>query len=180
MPSHYGAQAPHGVSRSCSALQGRRCKHVRSSLRPVPETTLLAASGRASGQTVGLKENVINGRLIPAVLVGQPAGFPKSRPIVTTWLFKPVAKAEAAALAAPEPVSEDVIGGDVFDTIIADTPESRGSQLGVRINKEAARNFRRLCVVECRGCANPIKRGSPRPLTQDIMRQRQRVRQGTR
>jgi DNA-directed RNA polymerase subunit beta' len=31
----------------------------------------------------------------------------------------------AAALAAPEPASEDVIGGDVFDTIIADTPESR-------------------------------------------------------
>jgi DNA-directed RNA polymerase subunit beta' len=28
-------------------------------------------------------------------------------------------------LAAPEPVSEDVIGGDVFDTIIADTLESR-------------------------------------------------------
>jgi DNA-directed RNA polymerase subunit beta' len=57
MPSHWRARvAPHRVSRSCSALR-RRCKHVRSSLRP--ETTR-AFLPKPTGQgTVGLKENVI-------------------------------------------------------------------------------------------------------------------------
>ena len=31
---------------------------------------------------------------------------------------------QAAALAAPAP-SDDVVGGDVFDTMLVDTPESR-------------------------------------------------------
>ena len=78
---------------------------------------------------VGLKENVIVGRLIPA---GTGGATQRVRKIATDRDAKVIdvkrAEAEAAAaLAAPEAdvSGNDVIGGDEFDTLVVDTPESR-------------------------------------------------------
>jgi DNA-directed RNA polymerase subunit beta' len=94
------------------------------------ETTRVLTEASVQGKRdklVGLKENVIVGRLIPAGTGGatqQVSKIATDRDNVVIQARREEAEA-AAALAAPEPVSEDVIGGDVFDTIIADTPESR-------------------------------------------------------
>jgi len=73
---------------------------------------------------VGLKENVIVGRLIPA---GTGGATQKVRRIAQDRDQKVIearqAEAEAAAaLAAPV---EDFMGDDVFDSGLVDTPESR-------------------------------------------------------
>jgi DNA-directed RNA polymerase subunit beta' len=94
------------------------------------ETTRVLTEASVQGKRdklVGLKENVIVGRLIPAGTGGatqQVSKIATDRDNVVIQARREEAEA-AAALAAPEPVSEDVIGGDVFDTMIADTPESR-------------------------------------------------------
>ena len=94
------------------------------------ETTRVLTEASVQGKRdklVGLKENVIVGRLIPAGTGGATQNVTKiatARDNVVIQARREEAEA-AAALAAPEPASEDVIGGDVFDTIIADTPESR-------------------------------------------------------
>ena len=75
----------------------------------------------------GDKEKVGVDRLIPAgtgEATQQVSKIATYRANVVIQARREEAEA-AAALAAPEPVSEDVIGGDVFDTMIADTPESR-------------------------------------------------------
>ncbi|AGI69804.1 DNA-directed RNA polymerase subunit beta' [Octadecabacter antarcticus 307] len=94
------------------------------------ETTRVLTEASVQGKRdklVGLKENVIVGRLIPAGTGGATQRVTRiagERDNVVIQARRIEAEA-AAALAAPEPVSEDVIGGDVFDTIIVDTPESR-------------------------------------------------------
>jgi len=78
---------------------------------------------------VGLKENVIVGRLIPAGTGGATSNMRKiaaSRDNVVIEARRVEAE-QAAALAAPEAMdpADDIVGGDVFDTMVVDTPESR-------------------------------------------------------
>jgi len=97
------------------------------------ETTRVLTEASVQGKKdklVGLKENVIVGRLIPA---GTGGATQRVRKIATDRDGKviEVKKAEAeaaAALAAPdaELSGSDVIeGGDEFDNLVVDTPESR-------------------------------------------------------
>ncbi|EEX16655.1 DNA-directed RNA polymerase, beta' subunit [Citreicella sp. SE45] len=96
------------------------------------ETTRVLTEASVQGKKdklVGLKENVIVGRLIPA---GTGGATQRVRKIATDRDAKVIdvkrAEAEAAAaLAAPEAdvSGNDVIGGDEFDTLVVDTPESR-------------------------------------------------------
>jgi DNA-directed RNA polymerase subunit beta' len=75
---------------------------------------------------VGLKENVIVGRLIPAGTGGatqKVRRIAQERDNVVIEARREEAES-AAALAAPDR-SNDVVGGDEFDTLIVDTPESR-------------------------------------------------------
>ena len=91
------------------------------------ETTRVLTEASVQGKRdklVGLKENVIVGRLIPA---GTGGATQQIRKIATERDQKVIeetrAQAEAAAaLAAPV---DDYVGGDEFDNIIVDTPESR-------------------------------------------------------
>ena len=74
---------------------------------------------------VGLKENVIVGRLIPAGTGGATQNVTRiatERDNVVIQARREEAE-QAAALAAP--AAEDVVGGDEFDSMIVDTPESR-------------------------------------------------------
>jgi DNA-directed RNA polymerase subunit beta' len=74
---------------------------------------------------VGLKENVIVGRLIPAGTGGATQAVRKiatDRDNVVIEARREEAEA-AAALAAPKP--EDVVGGDVFNTVKDISEESR-------------------------------------------------------
>ena len=91
------------------------------------ETTRVLTEASVQGKRdklIGLKENVIVGRLIPAGTGGatqQIRGIAKDRD--TKVIEEARAQAEAAAaLAAPV---DDFVGGDEFDTIVVDTPESR-------------------------------------------------------
>ncbi len=96
------------------------------------ETTRVLTEASVQGKKdklVGLKENVIVGRLIPA---GTGGATQRVRKIATDRDGKviEVKKAEAeaaAALAAPDAEfsGNDVIGGDEFDNLVVDTPESR-------------------------------------------------------
>jgi DNA-directed RNA polymerase subunit beta' len=96
------------------------------------ETTRVLTEASVQGKRdklVGLKENVIVGRLIPAGTGGATSrirGIAASRDGVVIETRREEAE-EAARLAAPmpAPASEDVVGADVFDTVIVDTPESR-------------------------------------------------------
>jgi len=94
------------------------------------ETTRVLTEASVQGKRdklVGLKENVIVGRLIPAGTGGatqRVTRIASERDNVVIQARREEAE-EAARLAAPEPVADDVIGGDAFDTIIADTEESR-------------------------------------------------------
>ncbi|MBT0959461.1 DNA-directed RNA polymerase subunit beta' [Alphaproteobacteria bacterium KMM 3653] len=96
------------------------------------ETTRVLTEASVQGKKdklIGLKENVIVGRLIPA---GTGGATQQMHKIATDRDQKVVeerqAEAEAAlALAAPvEDVSGgDVVGGDEFDNLFVETPESR-------------------------------------------------------
>ncbi|MCZ0812316.1 MAG: DNA-directed RNA polymerase subunit beta' [Pseudomonadota bacterium] len=91
------------------------------------ETTRVLTEASVQGKVdklVGLKENVIVGRLIPAGTGGatqKVRHIAQSRDNVVIEARREEAEA-AAALAAP--AEDDVIGGDEFDTFV-DTPESR-------------------------------------------------------
>jgi DNA-directed RNA polymerase subunit beta' len=91
------------------------------------ETTRVLTEASVQGKRdklVGLKENVIVGRLIPAGTGGatqEMRRVAQGRDNVVIEARREEAEA-AAALAAP--VEEDVIGGDEVDTLV-DTPESR-------------------------------------------------------
>jgi DNA-directed RNA polymerase subunit beta' len=95
------------------------------------ETTRVLTEASVQGKKdklVGLKENVIVGRLIPA---GTGGATQRVRQIAQTRdnvvIEARLEEAQAAAaLVAPDAVpSDDVVGGDAFDTLIVDTPESR-------------------------------------------------------
>ncbi|MEX0339505.1 MAG: DNA-directed RNA polymerase subunit beta', partial [Arenibacterium sp.] len=91
------------------------------------ETTRVLTEASVQGKKdklVGLKENVIVGRLIPAGTGGATQAVRKianDRDNVVIEARREEAEA-AAALAAP--LEGDIIGGDEFDTLV-DTPESR-------------------------------------------------------
>jgi DNA-directed RNA polymerase subunit beta' len=93
------------------------------------ETTRVLTEASVQGKKdklVGLKENVIVGRLIPAGTGGatqKVRRIAQERDNVVIEARREEAEA-AAALAAPD-TSSDVVGGDEFDNIIVDTPESR-------------------------------------------------------
>jgi DNA-directed RNA polymerase subunit beta' len=93
------------------------------------ETTRVLTEASVQGKKdklVGLKENVIVGRLIPAGTGGatqKVRRVAQDRDNVVIEARREEAEA-AAALAAPAPM-DDVVGGDEFDNIIVDTPESR-------------------------------------------------------
>jgi len=92
------------------------------------ETTRVLTEASVQGKKdklVGLKENVIVGRLIPAGTGGatqRVRRIAQTRDNVVLEARREEAEA-AAALAAP--VGDDVVGGDEFDAFIVDTPESR-------------------------------------------------------
>ncbi|MCA0943161.1 DNA-directed RNA polymerase subunit beta' [Yangia mangrovi] len=94
------------------------------------ETTRVLTEASVQGKKdklVGLKENVIVGRLIPA---GTGGATQRVRRIATERDNKVIEvrreeAEQAALLAAPDTSSSDVIGGDEFDTLVVDTPESR-------------------------------------------------------
>ncbi|WP_226629801.1 DNA-directed RNA polymerase subunit beta' [Alloyangia pacifica] len=94
------------------------------------ETTRVLTEASVQGKKdklVGLKENVIVGRLIPA---GTGGATQRVRRIATERDNKVIEvrreeAEQAALLAAPDASSSDVIGGDEFDTLVVDTPESR-------------------------------------------------------
>ena len=92
------------------------------------ETTRVLTEASVQGKRdklVGLKENVIVGRLIPAGTGGATSRVRRiaaERDNVVLEARREEAEA-AAALAAP--VADDIVGGDVFDTLVVDTPESR-------------------------------------------------------
>jgi DNA-directed RNA polymerase subunit beta' len=91
------------------------------------ETTRVLTEASVQGKVdtlVGLKENVIVGRLIPAGTGGatqQMRRIAQERDSVVIEARREEAEA-AAALAAP--MVDDFVGGDEFDTLV-DTPESR-------------------------------------------------------
>ena len=92
------------------------------------ETTRVLTEASVQGKRdklVGLKENVIVGRLIPA---GTGGATQKVRRVATERdnVVLEARKAEAAAAAALAAPVEDVVGGDEFDNLVVDTPESRG------------------------------------------------------
>ncbi|MCB4379065.1 DNA-directed RNA polymerase subunit beta', partial [Synechococcus sp. MU1644] len=92
------------------------------------ETTRVLTEASVQGKKdklVGLKENVIVGRLIPAGTGGATQSVRKiasDRDNVVIEARREEAEA-AAALAAP--AAEDVVGGDVFDTVIDHSEDSR-------------------------------------------------------
>jgi DNA-directed RNA polymerase subunit beta' len=93
------------------------------------ETTRVLTEASVQGKRdklVGLKENVIVGRLIPA---GTGGATQRVRRIAqerdTSVIEQRQEEAQtAAALMAPD-MSDDVIGGDEFSSLVVDTPESR-------------------------------------------------------
>ncbi|WP_380056472.1 DNA-directed RNA polymerase subunit beta' [Falsihalocynthiibacter sp. SS001] len=93
------------------------------------ETTRVLTEASVQGKRdklVGLKENVIVGRLIPA---GTGGATQKARAVAiqrdnVVLEARRLEAEQAAALAAPVP-SDDVIGGDVFTTPVVDNEESR-------------------------------------------------------
>ena len=91
------------------------------------ETTRVLTEASVQGKKdklVGLKENVIVGRLIPAGTGGATQAVRKiatDRDNVVIEVRREEAEA-AAALAAPE---EDVVGGDVFNTVVDHSEDSR-------------------------------------------------------
>ncbi|MEH6836590.1 MULTISPECIES: DNA-directed RNA polymerase subunit beta' [Falsihalocynthiibacter] len=95
------------------------------------ETTRVLTEASVQGKRdklVGLKENVIVGRLIPAGTGGatqQARAIAVQRDNVVLEARRAEAE-QAAAIAAPV-VPKDVIGGDVFSTPASETEESRDS-----------------------------------------------------
>ncbi|MFT6606787.1 MAG: DNA-directed RNA polymerase subunit beta' [Halocynthiibacter sp.] len=92
------------------------------------ETTRVLTEASVQGKRdklVGLKENVIVGRLIPA---GTGGATQKVRRIAlerdTKVIDEARAEAEAAAALAA-PVAEDIVGGDAMESTLVETPESR-------------------------------------------------------
>ncbi|WP_368184949.1 DNA-directed RNA polymerase subunit beta' [Aestuariibius sp. HNIBRBA575] len=92
------------------------------------ETTRVLTEASVQGKRdklVGLKENVIVGRLIPAG-TGGATQLMRSIAAQRDKVVLSARREEAeAAVALAAPMEDDVIGGDEFDTLVVDTPESR-------------------------------------------------------
>ena len=89
------------------------------------ETTRVLTEAAVQGKVdklVGLKENVIVGRLIPAGTGGATSRVKIEAQRRDHVVIEQKRDAAEAALAIAGP---DVIGGDEFDTLMVDTPESR-------------------------------------------------------
>jgi DNA-directed RNA polymerase subunit beta' len=91
------------------------------------ETTRVLTEAAVQGKVdklVGLKENVIVGRLIPAGTGGATSRVKKIATDRDNTVIEQRREEAVSALALASPM-DDVIGGDEFDTLIVDTPESR-------------------------------------------------------
>ncbi|MEM8593114.1 MAG: DNA-directed RNA polymerase subunit beta', partial [Pseudomonadota bacterium] len=92
------------------------------------ETTRVLTEASVQGKKdtlVGLKENVIVGRLIPAGTGGATQRVRRiaaTRDNVVVEARREEAEAAAALVA---PMADDIVGGDEFDNLVVDTPESR-------------------------------------------------------
>ncbi len=92
------------------------------------ETTRVLTEASVQGKVdklVGLKENVIVGRLIPAGTGGATSRLKRIATERDAAVIEQKRDEAQAALALSAPMADDVIGGDEFDTLIVDTPESR-------------------------------------------------------
>jgi DNA-directed RNA polymerase subunit beta' len=93
------------------------------------ETTRVLTEAAVQGKRdklVGLKENVIVGRLIPAGTGGAMSRVRRIAAERDNQVIEQKREEAQAAVALAAPVIEDdVVGGDEFDTLIVDTPESR-------------------------------------------------------
>jgi len=91
------------------------------------ETTRVLTEAAVQGKVdklVGLKENVIVGRLIPAGTGGATSRVRKIAADRDSAVIEQRREEAVSALALASPMN-DVIGGDEYDTLIVDTPESR-------------------------------------------------------
>ena len=91
------------------------------------ETTRVLTEAAVQGKVdklVGLKENVIVGRLIPAGTGGATSRVRKIAADRDSAVIEQRREEAVSALALASPM-DDVIGGDEYDTLIVDTPESR-------------------------------------------------------
>ena len=92
------------------------------------ETTRVLTEASVQGKRdklVGLKENVIVGRLIPAGTGGatqRVTRIASERDNVVIEARREEAE-QAAALAAPMEMANDVANADVFDDLVVETPE---------------------------------------------------------
>ncbi|NDV02297.1 DNA-directed RNA polymerase subunit beta' [Pseudoroseicyclus tamaricis] len=92
------------------------------------ETTRVLTEASVQGKRdklVGLKENVIVGRLIPAGTGGATSRVRKVASDRDHQVIEQRREAAEAAAALAAPAQEEVIGEEDFDTTIIDTPESR-------------------------------------------------------
>jgi DNA-directed RNA polymerase subunit beta' len=92
------------------------------------ETTRVLTEASVQGKRdklVGLKENVIVGRLIPAGTGGATSNVRKIASDRDNKVIEARQEEAQAAIALAAPSMDDVIGGDDFDTLVVDTPESR-------------------------------------------------------
>jgi len=92
------------------------------------ETTRVLTEASVQGKRdklLGLKENVIVGRLIPAGTGGATSRLKRIATERDAAVIEQKRDEAQAALALSAPMADDVIGGDEFDTLIVDTPESR-------------------------------------------------------
>ena len=74
---------------------------------------------------VGLKENVIVGRLIPAGTGGATQQVRKIAADRDLKVIEAAREAAAAAAALAAPVEEEMADADVFDSGLVETPEAR-------------------------------------------------------
>jgi DNA-directed RNA polymerase subunit beta' len=91
------------------------------------ETTRVLTEAAVQGKRdklVGLKENVIVGRLIPAGTGGAMSRVRRIAAERDSQVIEQKREEAQAAAALAAPVM-DVVGGDEFDTLMVDTPESR-------------------------------------------------------
>ena len=92
------------------------------------ETTRVLTEASVQGKRdklVGLKENVIVGRLIPAGTGGATSNVRKIASDRDNKVIEARQEEAQAAIALAAPSMDDAIGGDDFDTLVVDTPESR-------------------------------------------------------
>ena len=86
---------------------------------------MLFRSAAKSDPLFGLKENVIVGHLIPAGTGGATSRVSRIAAERDNKVIEERRQEAEAAAVLAAPLIEDVVGGDDFDTLIVETPESR-------------------------------------------------------